>query len=48
MARHRSFEEKKYIVDYYLNHGDIEGTAEKFDIGTTTLQDWVKKYSFCA
>lgn len=44
MARHRSFEEKKYIVDYYLNHGDIEGTAEKFDIGTTTLQDWIKKY----
>lgn len=44
MARHRSFEEKIQIVDYYLNHGDLEGTAEKFNIGISTIQYWVRKY----
>ncbi|HJE18820.1 MAG TPA: helix-turn-helix domain-containing protein, partial [Aliicoccus persicus] len=44
MARHRSFEEKIQIVDYYLSHGDLEGTAEKFEVGASTLQDWARKY----
>ncbi|MFC3899528.1 hypothetical protein [Aliicoccus persicus] len=28
MARHRSFEEKIQIIEYYLNHGDRKKTAE--------------------
>ncbi|WP_434122285.1 helix-turn-helix domain-containing protein [Salinicoccus roseus] len=44
MARHRSFEEKIAIVEYYMAHGDLKTTAEQFDINESTISEWVLLY----
>lgn len=44
MARHRSFEEKIQIVEYYLKNGDIKTTAQRFDINTNTISEWLLMY----
>lgn len=45
MARHRSFEEKIQIINYYLNHGDRKRTAERFDISPDTIKAWLRSYN---
>ncbi|MFC3899816.1 helix-turn-helix domain-containing protein [Aliicoccus persicus] len=45
MARHRSFEEKIQIIEYYLNHGDRKKTAELFDISPDTIKSWMRSYN---
>lgn len=44
MARHRSFEEKIQIVEYYLKNGDMETTAQLFDVHVRTIQHWLLMY----
>ncbi|MFD2831205.1 helix-turn-helix domain-containing protein [Corticicoccus populi] len=44
MARHRSFEEKIQIVEYYLKNGNQKTTVQHFDISRTTLNQWVLMY----
>lgn len=44
MARHRSFEGKIEIVEYYLKNGDIKTTAHHFEIDTSTINQWLVKY----
>ncbi|WP_052255185.1 helix-turn-helix domain-containing protein [Salinicoccus sp. YB14-2] len=44
MARHRSFEEKIRIVEYYLENGDMKTTAQLFDVHARTIQEWVMMY----
>ncbi|MHC0552021.1 helix-turn-helix domain-containing protein [Salinicoccus sp. CNSTN-B1] len=44
MARHRSFEEKIQIVEYYLENGNPNATVQHFDISITTLNQWVLMY----
>ncbi|GAB6992954.1 transposase [Salinicoccus sesuvii] len=41
MARHRSFEEKMAIVDYYLVHGDLKTTAKRFGVHQSMINEWV-------
>ena len=41
MARHRSFEEKLAIVDYYLEHGGLKTTAKQFDVHQSMINEWV-------
>lgn len=44
MARHRSFEEKRQIVEYYLKNGDRKATAVRFDISERTISQWLLMY----
>jgi len=44
MARHRSFEEKLHIVEYYLKNGDLNTTAEHFEVDTSTISKWLLSY----
>ena len=44
MAQHRSFEEKRLIVEYYLKNGDLKTTAEYFDVDTSTISKWLLSY----
>jgi len=44
MVRHRSFEEKIQIVEYYLKNGDRKATAQRFDINPSTINHWLLVY----
>src|SRR5699024_11404710 len=44
MARHRSFEEKIQIVEYYLENGDMKTTAKLFDVHARTIHNWILMY----
>ncbi len=44
MARHHNFEEKIVIVEYYLKHGDLKQTTQKFEVSAFTLHKWVRMY----
>lgn len=40
-----TFEERKDIVDYCINHNcDYKGTAAKYDVSYSQVYSWVKKY----
>ena len=41
MAKHRSFEEKLAIVDYYLEHGALKTTDKQFDVYQSMINEWV-------
>lgn len=43
--RKTTFEERKEIVDYCINHNrNYKGTAAKFDVSYSQVYSWVKKY----
>ena len=44
MARHRSFEEKISIIEYYLKHGSQQDTQKKFNVSIQSLKDWMRLY----
>ena len=43
--RKTTFEERKEIVDYCINHNrNYKNTAAKFDVSYSQVYSWVKKY----
>lgn len=44
MTRHKSFEEKLEIVEYYLKHGDHRRTAKQFGVHGSMLTEWTLLY----
>ena len=41
----KTFEERKEIVDYCINHNrDYKGTAARYDVSYSQVYSWVKKY----
>jgi transposase-like protein len=43
--RKTTFEERKEIVEYCLNHNrDYKGTASRYDVSYSQIYSWVKKY----
>ena len=44
MARHRSFEEKLEIIEYYLKHGNIQAVHKQFNVSPRSISDWVRLY----
>ena len=44
--RKTTFEERKEIVDYCINHNrDYKNTAAKYDVSYNQAYSWVKKYT---
>jgi transposase-like protein len=40
-----SYKIKVEIIQYYLNHHSINGTAKYFDVGYSNVKEWVHIYN---